>query len=97
MAVDLASHHAVMEKELLGLLQQVTYRLTSAGLAAAAEYLAAGEYGLALEEIVEGVAKQTSFVCEIAPQVARLAHEMHIEDRPFVKALPRTEGTQGRH
>lgn len=95
MAVDLASHHADMEKELLGLLQKVTDRLAPADFAAAAEYLAAREYALALEEIVEGVGELPSFLREI---VARLAQEMQIEDRPFMKALPRgTGGTQGRY
>jgi hypothetical protein len=93
MVVDLSTHYAKMEQELVGLLQKVAHMLTPSDLAEATEYLAAREYGLALEEIVEGLAEQhPDAVLGLAPTIGRLAQAMQIEDRPFVKALPPSAG-----
>jgi hypothetical protein len=97
MAVDLATHYAAIEKDIVGLLQKVMHLLTPADLAEATEYLAAREYGLALEEIVEGLAEHhPSAVRSLAPLIGKLAREMQIEDRPFLKGLfPSTGAAQG--
>jgi hypothetical protein len=89
MVVGLATHYAEMEKELRQLLHRVAYLLTKEDVAEAMEFLAAGEYGLALEVIAEGLRAQKgpSIDPAIVQSIAKLAHDMGIESRPFVKAL----------
>jgi hypothetical protein len=90
MAVDYTTHYADTEKQLVSLLQKVMHLLPTRDLADATEYLAAREYGLALETIAEGVLDAEP---RIDPGLVRwmvdLARIMEIEHRPFVKALAR--------
>ena len=87
MAVDYAIHHARMEKELRDLLQKFGSWLTSDDLADATDYLAEGEYGLALETIAEGLREQGHMNSSVAEYITPLAEAMEIKDRPFLKAL----------
>jgi hypothetical protein len=88
MAIDQAGHYAELEKELIGLLQKIAHWLPPEKLAEAAEYLAAREYGLALEEIIAGLAERPEGIHpSLAAQATKLARTMKIDIRPFMKAL----------
>jgi hypothetical protein len=86
MAVDYATHHAEMEQALRNLLQKFGSWLTSGDLADATDYLAEGEYGLALETIAEGLREQGRINSSVAEYITPLAEAMEIKDRPFLKA-----------
>jgi hypothetical protein len=88
MAIDQAAHYAELEKELVGLLQKVAHWLPPQNLAEATEYLAAREYGLALEEIIAGLAERPEGIHpSLAQQATKLARAMKIDNRPFMKVL----------
>lgn len=89
MAVEHATHYANVEKELVSLLQKVTYWLSRQDLAEAAEFIAAREYGLALEAITEGLRETGHLDAGTVQWIMKLAREMEIENQPFVKALAR--------
>jgi hypothetical protein len=89
MAIDYATHHAEMEKALIDLVQKFAHELTPAELAEVTEYLAAREYGLALEEFAgalldHDVRLHPHFVED---DIRALARAMEIERRPFMRAL----------
>jgi hypothetical protein len=85
MAVEYATE---TERELHNLLQKFAYRLSTTDLAEATEYLAAREYGLALEAIAEGLREPDGHIDPaVASHIAPLAEAMEIKDRPFLKAL----------
>jgi hypothetical protein len=90
MAVKYAAHYAEMEQELRDLLIRTGCRLSTRDLAAATGYLHAGEYGLALEAIAEGMPKKDGHIDPpvYGEMIGRLAKRMEIEeDRPFLKTL----------
>jgi hypothetical protein len=88
MVVGFATHHAEIEQKLTDLLQKVGYLLATKDSAEATEFLAVREYGLALEAIAEGLrAQQQRIDPSIADYIVKLARDMEIESRPFVKAL----------
>ncbi|MBO0711838.1 MAG: hypothetical protein J2P47_11235 [Acetobacteraceae bacterium] len=87
MAIGCATHYANIEKELRDLLRKVTHRLPVRHLAEATEFLAAREYGLALEAVSEGLRATEHMDPVFASRIMKLAHEMEIENQPFVKAL----------
>jgi len=89
MTTGYATHYANIEKELRDLLQKVTRWLPVQHLAEATEFLAAGEYGLALEAISDGLRATEHMDPAFASRVIKLAREMEIENQPFVKALDR--------
>jgi hypothetical protein len=88
MAVDYAIHHAKMENELQNLLQKFGYLLNEGDLADAKDFIAEGEYGLALETIAEGLREQDGSINSgIAEYITPLVQAMEIKGRPFLKAL----------
>jgi hypothetical protein len=88
MAVDHATHYAEMERQLRTLLQKFAYRLTKSDLADAEDFIAEGEYGLALEAIAEGLREQDGHInSAVAEYITPLAEAMKIKNRPFLKAL----------
>ena len=88
MTAEYATHHAGMEKELTGLLQTVLQWLPPRNFAAAREFIAAREYGLALEAISEGL-RETGHATPFIDLILKLAREMEIGNEPFVKPLTR--------
>ena len=81
-----ARHHT--EKHLGSLLQKVTHLLTPADLTEATEYLAAREYGLALETIAAGLIERHDGIhAGIVTQVEALADAMHLSRRRFVQDI----------
>jgi hypothetical protein len=88
MAVDYATHYAKMEDELRNLLQKFGYRLTASDLADAKDFIAEGEYALALETVAEGLRGQDGRIdSATAEYITPLVEAMEIKDRPFLKAL----------
>ena len=88
MTAEYTTHYASMENELTGLLQTVLQWLPPRNFAAAREFIAAREYGLALETISEGL-RETGHVAPFIDLILKLAREMEIGNEPFVKALTR--------
>jgi hypothetical protein len=88
MAVDHATHYAEMDKQLRNLLQKFAYRLTKRDLADAEDFIAEGEYGLALEVIAEGLREQDGRInSAVAEFITPLAEAMKLKNRSFLKAL----------
>jgi len=88
MAIDYTVHYAKMEDELRNLLQKVGYLLAKDDLADATDYLAEGEYGLALETIAEGLREPSGQInSSVVEYIAPLAKRMKIKGRPFLKSL----------
>jgi len=77
-----------MEKKFGELLQKAMHHLPPRVLTEAAELLAAREYGRALEAIAGGL-RETKHIGPFAVLIVKLAREMEIEKKPFVKALTR--------
>jgi hypothetical protein len=83
---DYTAHYAETEKQLLELLQKVAGLLTAGDLADANEFLAAREYGLALETIAGGlVDRKQGIQREIVERVDAIARPMHLANTSFVK------------
>ena len=82
------THYERIERSLRELLQKVMHQLTTKDLAEASAFLAAREYGLALETIASSLVERHEGINPaIVEQVDDLAGSMHLTGRPFVKEV----------
>lgn len=77
-------HYSNIEWQLVELLQKFAHRLSRKDFADVAEFLEAGEYGLALESIVAGTKTIDPMIVR---QIDKLAESMQITGWEFVKDL----------
>lgn len=90
---DYTSLDPRIESELAELLRRVSHALPAKDSGDAADFIAAGEFGLALETIAGGlVYRHKGISADIARQIEVLAASMQLIDRPFVSQIRQAVG-----